>query len=157
MSRRDDHAAERVRKRLLEWTKERGHGSRKELAEAVPAPFGETKSSSWVTDLLREGGGADLRLRDLDAVARLLDVPPGDLVRRNGDHYLEVTPTEMRLLRFHRALPEFTRHQVMGYFDYIYNLQQKVLETQASERDERTAEAKRQLARDQQTRKRPPA
>lgn len=156
---RQDNAAARVRRRIAEWAKAKGHGSRKRLADAVRGLYGKARSSSWVTDLIDgpDDGGQDLRLRDLDAVADVMGVAPGDLVRRDDNMYAEVTPSEMRILRFHRSMPEVTRHQVMGYFDYIYSLQQKALEGQARERDERTAEAKRQRARDEKTRKRPPA
>jgi len=159
MTTRHENAAARVRRRIAEWAKSEGHGSRKRLADAVKGLYGKARSASWVTDLIDgpDHGGQDLRLRDLDAVAEVMGIPPGDLVRRDDNMYAEVTPSELRILRFHRSLPDVTRHHMMGYFDYIYNLQQRALESQARDRDERTAEAKRQRARDQQTRKRPPA
>lgn len=147
---RHDNAAIRVRRRIAEWVAKEGHGSRKRLADAVKGLYGAARSPSWVTDILDgpDNGGQDLRLRDLDAVAATLDVPPGDLVRRDEDLYLEVTPTEIRLLRFFRALPDVARHHMIGYFDYLHGMQQRVLDNQARERDERTAEAKRLLAKE---------
>lgn len=159
MSGRHENSAARVRRRISEWVKEQGHGSRKRLADKVHGLYGKTRSASWVTDLIDgpDAGGQDLRLCDLDAVADVIGVPPGDLVRHNDNMYAEVTPSEMRVLRFHRALPDVTRHHLMGYFEYLYNLQQKMLEAQAHERDARTADAKRQRAIDERTRKRSPA
>lgn len=117
-----DDAAERVRRRILEWLKDAGHGSKKELSQAVTAKYGEHLSSSWVTDLLRDGGeGTDLRLRYLDAVAEFMDVAPGELVAREGDHYLEVTPTEYRLLRYFRHMPEFARAHWIAWLDACFS------------------------------------
>jgi len=148
MTMRHENAAARVRRRIAEWAKSQGHGSRKRLADAVKGLYGKGRSSSWVTDLIDgpDGGGQDLRLRDLDAVAETIGVPPGDLVRRDDNHYAEVTPSELRILRFHRSLPDTARHHFLSYFEYIYSLQQRILEAQAQERDERTAEAKRHRA-----------
>src|SRR5262245_53036693 len=148
---RHENAATRVRRRIAEWVKAEGHGSRKRLADAVHGLYGQTRSASWVTDILDgpEEGGQDLRLRDLDAVADAMQVAPGDLVRRNDNQYLEVTPMEMRLVRFFRALPDVARHHFLYYFDYLFSLQQSVLETQMKERDERTEEARRQRMREQ--------
>lgn len=139
------HAAERVRVRIKEWCDREGHGSKKQLAEAVNGLFGDTKSRSWATDIT--SGGADLRLRDLDAIANLLDVPPGDLVRRPHDHYLEVTPTEMRLLRYFRAMPDVTRGHFIAYLDYIFGFQERALAEQAAERDVKTRSAREEHAR----------
>lgn len=141
------NAAERVRRRIAEWTKRQGHGSKKTLAHAVKAKFGTKKSASWATGLTKPDG-SDLRLRDLDDVAQLLDVPPGDLVRRDTDHYLEVTPSEMRLLRHFRMVPDVIRGHWMAYLDYIFGPHEQAFAEQATERDRRTAEARAdQLAR----------
>jgi hypothetical protein len=145
---RHDNAADRVRRRIAEWVKQEGHGSRKRLADAVPSLHGDTRSQSWVTDIIDgpDKGGQDLRLRDLDAVADAMDVFPGELVRRHDRIVVEVTPTEYRMIRFFRAMPEFTRHHLVQYFDYIFGLQEKVLGAQAEERDRRTEETKRKHA-----------
>jgi hypothetical protein len=150
------HAAERVRRRIREWIEAEGHGSRTSLAKAVPAKFGEPKSTSWVTDLLRRSGKkqSDLRLRDLDAVAAAMGVPPGDLVRRDQDLYLEVTPSEIRLLRYFRALPDVIRGHLLTYCDYIFGFHERALSEQAAERDRRTNLAKAELAQ-QKKRKTP--
>jgi hypothetical protein len=153
---RHESAAVRVRRRITEWVNAQGHGSRKRLADAVRGLYGHARSGAWVTDIV--DGKQDLRLRDLDGVAEALGVPPGDLVRRDDNFYLEVTHTERRLIGFYRSLPDVARHHLLEYFNYIYGLQQKVMETQARERDARTAEAKRLHASAQHhTRKRPPA
>jgi len=156
---RHDNAASRVRRRIAEWVHEQGHGSRKRLADAVRGLYGKPRSASWATDITDgpDDGGQDLRLRDLDAVAEAMGVPPGDLVRRDDNMYAEVTPTELRFLRFYRSLPDVARHHLVSYFDYLYGVQQKMLEAQAQERDVRTAEARRQKATADRIRKRPTA
>lgn len=153
---RHENAAARVRRRIAEWVKREGHGSRKRLADAVSGLYGKSRSQSWVTDVIDgpDADGQDLRLRDLDAVAGAMGLPPGDLVRHDDNLYAEVTPSELRVLRFYRSLPDLARHHFVAYFDYIYGIQQRVLETQARERDERTAHAKRQLAAERRERKR---
>lgn len=156
---RHENAAARVRRRIKAWVDTEGHGSRKLLADAVKGLYGKGHSSSWVTDIIDgpDKKGQDLRLRDLDAVAEKMGVPPGDLVRRDDNMYAEVTPTEQRILRFYRALPDVARHHLVAYFDYLYTIQQKMLETQAEERDARTAETKRMRAMEQRIKKRPTA
>lgn len=142
---RHDTAAERVRRRIAAWIKAEGHGSRKRLAEAVRGLYGHQRSASWVTDVLDgpEAGGQDLRLRDLDAVAAAMNVPPGELVAANDRAYVEVTPSEHRLLCFYRGLPDVVRHHLVHWLEYVFSLQETHLNEQANERDRRTAIAKR--------------
>lgn len=156
---RHDNAAERVRRRITDWVKSEGHGSRKRLADAVLGLYGHARSASWITDVIDgpEHGGQDLRLRDLDAIAMEMGVPPGNLVRHDDNQVEEVTPTEVRLLRFYRALPDVVRHHLINCFDYAYGIQQQILERQAEVRDEKTADARRLRERDRQRqRKRKP-
>lgn len=156
---RRDNAATRVRKRIAEWVKEQGHGSRKKIADAVRGMYGEPKSQSWVTDILDgpEKKGQDLRLRDLDAIADLMDVPPGELVRREDSIFLELSHTEYRMVRFFRTMPDIARQHLIEYFGYIFGLQERLTEIQTQERDKRTAEAKRLHDAAKHARKRPPA
>lgn len=135
---RHEDAAARVRRRLSQWVEAEGHGSRKRLAEAVLGLYGKSRSASWVTDLLDgpEAGGQDLRLRDLDAVAAAMRVPPGELVATDGNEYVEVTASELRLLTFYRALPDVARHHWISLIDFL-----------RGQRDDRTAEARRVQAR----------
>lgn len=140
---RHENAATRVRRRIAEWVKEKGHGSRKTLAAAVKGLYGYSRSPSWVTDILDgpEHGGQDLRLRDLDAIAEAMEVPPGDLVRRNDAIYMELSATEARLIRYFRAMPDVIRGHFLAYVDYIYGFQERALADQAAERDRRTKAA----------------
>lgn len=140
------HAAARVRRRLLDWTKREGHGSHTRLARAVGAKYGEKKSASWASDVLRGGpedGGADLRLRDLDDVAELLGVPPGELVMRDGDRYLEVSANELKLIRYYRTLPATIQHHMIAYLDFLYAAHERELAEIARERTATTARATR--------------
>lgn len=156
---RKENAAARVRRRIAEWVKEQGHGSRKQLADAVKGLYGEPRSPSWVTDIIDgpDKKGQDLRLRDLDAVADVLGVPPGELVRRDDTIVLELSHTEYRMVKFFRAMPDIARQHLVEYFGYIFGLQQRALDAQARERDERTAEARRIHHAARHDRKRPSA
>lgn len=140
-----DDAAERVRARIVAWTKHSGRGSKKQLAEAVAGKYGVTRSATWVTDVTH--GRQDLRLRDLDAIADAMEMPPGDLVRRDDHQYLEVTDTEARLLRYYRTLPNAVRTHWMAYLDYLYTFHERALAEQAAERKRRTEETRMELAR----------
>lgn len=141
-----DDAAERVRRRLLDWVHRHGHGSRTKIADAVHTTYGASLSRSWVTDLLAEGDPTDLRLEYLDAVAELLDMPPGELVAREGDHYLEVSPTEYRLVRYFRSLPDVIRGHAMAYLDFLFGAHERAQEDAVAVRNRATAAAK--LARE---------
>lgn len=136
------NAAERVRLRLNEWAIEVGHGAGKRLGEAVSGKFGEQMSPQWASGIL--SGKSDLRLKDLDAVAELLGVPPGDLVRRDGDHYLELIPTEMLFVRYLRGLPDTVRKHLLHVCDYFYAFQDGVLKAQRAQVDLRTKAARAQ-------------
>ncbi len=153
--RHEEDAAARVRRKLSHWVSTEGHGSRKRLADAVHGLYGKARSASWVTDLLDgpEHGGQDLRLRDLDAVAAIMKVPPGELVAKEGHEYIEVTASELRLLRFYRALPDVARHHFLALLDFLRGQQEIVADVHTRERDVRTAEARRDHARLERTRK----
>lgn len=156
---RRENAAARVRRRIEQWCKEKGHGSRKQLADAVTGLYGHPRSSSWVTDIIDgpDQKGQDLRLADLDAVADALGVPPGELVRRDDTIVLELTHTEFRMVKFFRSMPDIARQHLVEYFAYIFGLQNRVLEAQAVERDEKTAQAKRLHASAKKANRRTPA
>lgn len=145
-----DNAAQRVRKRIKEWTDKQGHGSKKRLYEAYraavtaqegAAPEKEDEGQSWVTGILN--GESDLRLRYLDAVADLLGEAPGWLVRKPDRNYHELTMAEERLVKYYRALPEITRHNWIAFLDYLFRFQEFALEHQGRERFRRTAKTRR--------------
>src|SRR5678816_1368974 len=98
-------AAERLRARLNEWTAKQGHGSKKRLAECVRGDEEDPAAGqAWATGILN--GKQDLRLKDLDAVADLLQEPPGSLVRKPDRNYHELTMAETKLVMHYRSLPE---------------------------------------------------
>lgn len=142
---RHEHAAARVRRRIAEWVKREGHGSRKRLAEAVKGMYGQSRSGAWVTDLIDgpEKKGQDLRLRDLDAVAAFLGVPPGELVARDGHEYIEVTPTELKLVRYFRTLPVVVQQHMVAYLDFLFAAHERELAQIKHEREAKTDRAKR--------------
>lgn len=137
----DVDAAERVRRRLVEWKEKHGHGAGTTLASAVNGKYGEAMSPQWASGVFT--GKNDLRLEHLDAVAELLGVPPGDLVRREKDLYIEVIPTEMMFLRHLRKLPDTVRHQLLHVWDYLFGFQDKLLKEYKDQVDRRTALARR--------------
>jgi len=136
-------ASKRVRDRLIEWTVREGHGSKKRLGEAVSRLYStdEHPSQSWVTGILK--GDTSLSLKDLDAVADLLGQPPGEMVRKDGTNYRELTMAESRLVDYYRSLPEMVRHNWLAFLDYLFRFQQEALLRQGQERAERTAKARR--------------
>lgn len=136
-------AAQRVRERLQEWLQAQGHGSKTMLAKAIQANYGDTKSRSWVTGLVKKAGKRqDLRLRDLDAVAELMGVPPGELVRKHDRNYLELTMEESRMIAYCRALPAHVRAQLVQALDFMFKPHMDALELQSRERAARTLEAR---------------
>ena len=140
ISRSRQHAADRVRARTKEWVAVHGHGSQRKLALAVLGKYGEPRSDSWISDILN--GRADVSLRDLDALAEAMGIPPGDLVRRDDDHYLEVIPSEMRFLAHLRTLPDTVRQHLLGAWDYIFGFQDRLLKEQRATVDKRTKVAR---------------
>lgn len=116
-----DSAAERVRQRIREWIASEGRGSQKRLAAAVPGKFGEPKTEQWLSDILK--GKTDLSLRDIDAVADHLGVPPGILIRRHDRNYEELTMAESRLLSYYRSWPETIRHTWLTWLEYLTRFQ----------------------------------
>lgn len=137
-------AAQRVRERLREWAAREGHRSKARIAKAVAALYGKPKSPSWVTGLLngptREGH--DLRLKDLDAIAELLQIPPGELVRGYDRNYMELTMAESRLIEYYRLLPETIRSHWIRYLDYVFRPQRSKAADDDAERKKRTDKAR---------------
>lgn len=134
------NAAERVRQRIAEWVDHHGYGSQRQLARAVPAKFGEPKGDQWIHDVVK--GKSDLRLKDLDAIADAIGVPPGWMVRKPDRNYEELTMQESKLLRYFRSLPEIVRHGFMTWMDYFFRAQDEVLHGVTKERERRTTKAR---------------
>lgn len=96
-------AMERLRRRLALLLDERtptGKIRQKHLARHL------NKSEAWLANVLN--GKRGLRLVDLDKVAEFFHVPPSELVREQDAELIEVTPSELALLRkVRRSGPEF--------------------------------------------------
>lgn len=137
----NDSAAERVRQRIREWVASQGRGSQQRLADAVPGRFGEPKTPQWMSDVLK--GKSDLSLRDLDAVAEHLGVPPGHLVRKNDRNYEELTMAESRLLSYFRSWPETIRHAWLNWLEYLTRFQRDVVFESKAAKQKRTRAARR--------------
>lgn len=119
--------AERVRARIKEWKEAHGHGSQRRLAEQAG------KSDSWISGIMSRA--QELRLDDLDALAKGMGVPPGDLVRRDDDLYVEVIPSEFRFLKHLRTLPEPVRRHCLALLDHMAELHARVREGDQGTRD----------------------
>jgi hypothetical protein len=138
-------AAARVRQRIRDWLEGEGHGGKKRLADAVSSRYGHKKGQSWVTGIVKGPGnkGQDLRLSDLDDVAEVMGVAPGELVRHPDKHCLEVTETEFRILQYVRAMPDTIRAGYVNWLDYLFKFKQTAMTEQSKERDRRTKRARR--------------
>lgn len=141
------NAEERVHARIKEWAERTGHGAGRMLAAAVNGRYGEKMSEQWASGIIK---GNPLRLKYLDAIAELLGVPPGDLVRRYNDHYLEVIPSEMRFLKHIRSLPDTVRQHWLAFLDYVFGFQDTLLTERKSTIDKRTKLARLERARQRQ-------
>lgn len=133
-------ASERVRQRIAEWVEAHGYGSQRQLAHGVPGKFGEPHNDQWISDILK--GRSDVRLKDLDAIADVMGVPPGWLVRRPDRNYEELTMQETKLMRYFRSLPEIVRHGFLTWLDYFFRAQAQAIQGATAERNARTAKAR---------------
>lgn len=88
-----DSPADRVRARLKHWLDITKLGQR-QFAQDVG------KTQVWLQKVLSDGEkGNDVRLRDLDTIARAMRTTASELVRTADDYYaLELTPTELRII-----------------------------------------------------------
>ncbi len=109
-------ARTRLRKRIRARLDELNMTGR-ELANAVPAKFGETRSDGWISGLL--AGAQALSLDDLDAVADKLNLPPSELVRHDDSELRELRPHEMRLLRHYQGWPAPIQERWLRILDYF--------------------------------------
>lgn len=134
------NAAERVRNRLNEWAKAQGWGARKKLAEGVVGKYGKPMSIQWASGVLK--GHQQVGLDQLDDVAALLGVPPGDLVRRDKDHYMELIGSEMRFVSHLRAMPDTVRQHMLHVWEYFGGFQERLLKEQKATVDGRTKAAR---------------
>lgn len=140
MAYRDEGADERARRRILEWIAQHGRGSQKQLAHSVPGKYGEPKTEQWLSDILR--GKSDLSLRDLDAIAEAMQVPPGHLVRRADRNYEELTMAESRLLAYVRSWPETVRYAWMSWLEYLTRFQRDSTFIEKRAKHQRTRKAR---------------
>jgi transcriptional regulator with XRE-family HTH domain len=139
------NASDRVLARLSTWAEHEGRGSRKKLAEAVTGKYGEPMTIQWASGVIN--GHQKVSLDQLDAIAALLGVPPGDLVKRDEDHYMEVLPHEMRFVGHLRSMPDAIRRHLMYVWDYFLETQDRILVQQKDQVDRRTKAARLQRDR----------
>lgn len=144
-------ANDRVRHRIAEWVEAHGYGSQRQLARAVPAKFGEARGDQWISDIVK--GRSDLRMKDLDAIAEAMGVPPGWLVRLPDRNYEELTMAESKLLRYYRLMPEIVRHGFLTWLDYFFRTQEQAVGVQTTKRTKRTAKARKQESPNARTQK----
>lgn len=90
--------AERVRERMARWLEVTGLTQR-EFADALQ------KTQVWLQKVLK--GENDVRLRQLDEIARAMRTTAAELIRDDEERYqLELTPTEVRIMEQLRRAPE---------------------------------------------------
>jgi transcriptional regulator with XRE-family HTH domain len=97
---------QRIRERLDELRM-----TQRELAKAVG------HNDAWISGVL--DGYQGLNWKDFDAVAEALSLSPADLVRRDDDTVREISPREMRLLRYYQDWPDPIKDywlEVMAFF-----------------------------------------
>lgn len=100
-------AMERLRRRLALLLDDRtptGKIRQKHLARHLG------KSEAWLANIL--SGKRGLRLVDLDPIAEFFHVPPSELVRERDAELIEVTPSELALLRKARRATEKDREAI---------------------------------------------
>jgi transcriptional regulator with XRE-family HTH domain len=98
-------AMERLRRRLRELLDERTPGGKirqKKLCQFLEGRGEKGKSEAWLSNILQ--GRRGIRLADLDGIAEFFNLPPGELIRHEGDELVEVTPMELAILRKFRRL-----------------------------------------------------
>lgn len=142
---RHQHAAERVRRRIADWISREGRGSRTRLANSVTGLYGAPRTQAWVKDVLDgpDKGGQDLRLRDLDAIAKEMRVSPTELVARDGYDCLEVSASELKLVRYFRSLPAIVQQHMIAYLDFLFAAHEREQVNIEQQRMEATERAKR--------------
>lgn len=101
-------AMQRLRRRLAVLLDDRTPGGR--LRQKTLARY-LNKSEAWLSNIL--AGRKGLRLVDLDQLAEFFALPPAELIRRESDNLVEVTPTELALLRKFRRMDEAMRNAIL--------------------------------------------
>lgn len=106
----------------------------------------------WASNLLT--GAFTLTMDDLDRVAKVLHVPPGEIVRVSEEPW-ELTPTEMRVIRALRMLPPPVRDAWAMMTDFLIGATPEeadhlVVLRELSEKNQRTLKRWAQALRRQQ-------
>lgn len=102
-------AATRLRQRVARLLEDRGMTQR---IFAKKVGHGDQWASNFLT------GRNDLTWDDVDRVASALGVPPGELIRVSDEPW-ELMPTEMRLLRASRMLPQVLRDHLVMHAEFL--------------------------------------
>lgn len=102
-------AKTRVRQRIKRLLEDRG-ATQRQLAQWLG------HGDQWVSNLL--AGRHALSLSELDRVAAFFKVPPGEIVRMSEEPW-ELSPSEMRMMRALRMLPEVVRDHLVTLADYL--------------------------------------
>jgi transcriptional regulator with XRE-family HTH domain len=111
-------AMERLRRRLAELVDERttaGKLRQKRLAEYFTRADGTPRSEAWISNIIK--GQRGFRLVDLDRLAEFFHLPPSEFIREFDSALVEVTPTEMGLLRKFRRLTPNKRAALLEMTD----------------------------------------
>jgi len=99
----DDSASTRIRGRLKDELRERDI-SQRELADKLTRDTGVQWNQAKIGKVLN--GDVELKVDDLDAIARSLGIFISEAVRDRGlEFYAEMTPTALRMLTVFRQKP----------------------------------------------------
>jgi hypothetical protein len=66
-----------------------------------------------VSTILKASGVPHFKLRQVDQIAEYFGVPPAVLIKEDDSNLVELTPSEMRLIRIWREWPREIQHHVL--------------------------------------------
>jgi len=111
-------AMERLRRRLRVLLDERLPGGKirqKRLCAFLQGRGDKSKSEAWLSNILK--GRRGVRLKDLDGIADFFAMPPGELIRNEGDALWELTPLEMAVIKRWRRLDYDDKRSMLTFME----------------------------------------
>jgi transcriptional regulator with XRE-family HTH domain len=110
-------AQTRIRLRIRARLDELGMTAR-ELARAVRRDATDDREAdAWISGIL--AGRQGVHLKHLDALADKLALSPSELVRHDDSALRELTPREMRLLKYYQDWPNEMQDRWLAMLDYF--------------------------------------
>lgn len=138
-----EHAWERVRLTIIRRKNELGITNRA-FAKELGYALNEEVTEQWVSNLLSPKQPTSLRLRDLDAVARILKMTSAELVKSPFEYGDYLTPMEHRINTAVRSLPPAVRDHFLLLAEYLIGVLPEEIDLLTEFRD-LTAEQQRDI------------